>query len=234
MATMFMPQPVQALKRFAPRPSELCQLAGRWAGTVPEHGIMSEQKIDGWRALFFPGRDGNTGLWTRGGMPLHGAGHVLERLMQVEVVLGGPHMIDGEFQVDGSLAATKAHCERGWRLGNAGTFFAFDAIPLADWQAGRCDTPLYERKAALQRAIDATKPSADAWEWAEGSHGAGHGVDPVSYLDDEWMFDADDVHAAAQRVWAAGGEGLMLKDPMAPYVRARSDSWLKVKKAGVS
>jgi len=234
MATAFLPHPAAALKRFAPRPSELCQLAGRWAGTVPEHGIMAEQKVDGWRCLFFPGLDGNVGLWTRGGMPIHGAGHVLERLVQVEAALGGPHFIDGEFQVDGSLAATKRHCEAGWRLGNAGTFFAFDAVPLADWQAGRCDTPLYERKAALHRAIEATAPCADAWEWAAGSHGAGHGVDPVVYLHDVWLSDADDVHAEAQRIWRQGLEGLMLKDPMAPYVRARSDSWLKVKQDGVA
>ena len=216
------------------RPSSLCQLAGRWSGAMPEGGMMSEVKVDGWRCLFFPGIDGNTGLWTRNGMPLRGAGHIHERLMQIEAALGGPHMIDGEIQVDGTLAATKTHCEAGWRLGDAGVFHAFDAVPLADWQAGRCDTSLYERKAALQRAIEATAPCADAWEWAAGSRGAGHGVDPVLYHHDAWLFDAADVHAEAQRVWGTGGEGLMLKDPMAPYVRARSDSWLKVKRAGVA
>lgn len=229
MAVDLLPQGALALKRFSSRPAELCQLAGRYAGRLPDAGVMAEEKIDGFRCLFFPGVDRKPGLWTRGGLPFRGADHILSRLMEIEAALGAPHMIDGEFQVDGTLAATKAHQERGWRLGGAGTFFAFDALPLADWERGRCDMPLYERKAALRAAIEATAPDADAWEWAEGSHGAGHGVDPVSCLHDEWLFDADDVHAAAQRVWGAGGEGLVLKDPMAAYVRARSDSWLKVK-----
>lgn len=215
------------------RPSELCQLAGRYAGHLPDGGAMAEEKIDGWRCLLFPGLDRQPGLWTRGGLPFRGADHILTRLVEIEAALGGPHMIDGEFQVGGTLAATKAHQERGWREGNAGALFAFDAVPLADWERGRCDIPLYERKAALRAAIEATAPCADAWEWAEGSHGAGHGVDPISYLNDEWLLDAADVHAAAQRVWGAGGEGLVLKDPMASYVRARSDSWMKVKREGI-
>ncbi len=195
---------------------------------------MAEQKIDGYRCLYFRGLDGQPGLWTRGGLPIMGASHILARLRQVEAEMGGEFMIDGEFQVDGTLAATKAHQDRGWRLGDAGTFFAFDAVPMADWERGRCDMPLYARKAALARAVAATAPDAEDWEWAEGSRGAGHGVDPVAVLADQWVFDADDVRNEAARVWAAGGEGLMLKDAEAPYVRARSDAWLKVKRPGVA
>lgn len=216
------------------RPSELCQLAGRYAGHLPDGGAMAEEKIDGWRCLLFPGLDRQPGLWTRGGLPFRGADHILTRLVEIEAALGGPHMIDGEFQVGGTLAATKAHQERGWREGNAGTLFAFDCVPLADWERGRCDIPLYERKAALRAAIAATAPDPAAWEWREGSRGREHGVDPVHYLEDAWLFDDADVRVEAERVWAAGGEGLMLKDASAPYVRARSYSWLKVKRPGVA
>lgn len=233
MAVDLLPQGALALKRFSSRPAELCQLAGRYAGRLPDGGVMAEEKVDGWRCLSFPGLDRKPGLWTRSGLPFRGADHILARLVEIEAALGGPHMIDGEFQVGGSLAATKAHQERGWRTGDAGTFFAFDCVPLADWERGRCDMPLYERKAALRAAIAATAPDPASWEWREGSRGREHGVDPVRYLDDAWLFDAADVHAAAQRVWGAGGEGLVLKDPMASYVRARSDSWMKVKREGI-
>lgn len=234
MAVDLMPQGALALKRFSSRPAELCQLAGRYAGRLPDAGVMAEEKIDGWRCLFFPGVDRKPGLWTRGGLPFRGVDHILSRLIEIEAALGAPHMIDGEFQVDGTLAATKAHQERGWRLGDAGTLFAFDAVPLADWERGRCDMPLYERKAALRAAIEATAPDAHAWEWREGSKGAGHGIDSVRYLEDAWMFDDADVRVEAERVWAAGGEGLMLKQADAPYIRARSDAWLKVKRLGVA
>lgn len=201
---------------------------------MPDGGALVELKVDGWRCLFFPGRDGKPGLWTRGGMPIMGADHVLDRLLMIEADMGGQWMIDGEFQVDGSLSATKAHLEGGWRLGvDVGTFFAFDAVPLDDWHRGRCDMPLFERKAALARAIEATAPDPEAWEWREGSRGAGHGVDPVQLIPDVWLFDAVDVDVEAQRVWAQGLEGLVVKEATSPYVRARSDAWMKVKRPGV-
>jgi ATP-dependent DNA ligase len=189
-------------------------------------------KVDGWRCAFFPGLNGKPGLWTRGGLPFNGAGHILTRLVDVERALGGRYMIDGEFQVGGTLAATKAHQERGWKVGGeAGTFHAFDCVPLDDWRRGRCDIPLYDRKAMLARAIEAT--SCHPWEWREGSRGRDHGVDPVRLVEDVWLFDEADVHVEAERIWAAGGEGIMLKDAAAPYVRSRSDSWLKVKRPGI-
>lgn len=147
-------------------------LAGRWAGVMPgPAGVLVERKWDGFRCLFFPGLDRRPGLWTRNGMPMPGVGHILARLLEVEAAMGGQWMIDGEFVVHGTLAATKAHYERGWRSGNAGTFHAFDAVPLADWQRGHCDMPLVERKATLARAIEATAPDCSAWEWSEGSRG---------------------------------------------------------------
>ena len=222
------------LVRLNARPVELCQLAGRWAGVMPDPaGAMVERKHDGFRCLFFRGLHGQSGMWTRNGMPMPGVSHILERLIDVEAAMGAPHMIDGELVVDGTLAATKAHYDSGWRLRDAGAFHAFDAVPFDDWQAGRCDTPLFERKAALARAIAATAPDSAAWEWSEGSRGAGHGIDPVEFVADTWAFTAADVEGEAQRGWAAGHEGVMIKRVDAPYIRGRSDAWLKLKRPGV-
>lgn len=162
-----------------------------------------------------------------------GAGHILARLIEIEAAMGGRWMIDGEFVVDGTLTGTKAHYERGWRSGDAGTFHVFDTAPLADWQRGRCDVPLVERKATLARAIEATAPDGSAWEWREGSRGAGHGIDPVEFVTDVWAVDVADVEAAARAAWAADHEGIMLKRATAPYVRARSTDWMKLKQPGV-
>ncbi len=213
------------------RPTGLFQLAGRWDGAMPEGGALAELKHDGFRCGFFPGLDRQPGLWTRNGMSMPGASHILTRLLEIEAAMGGHWMIDGEFVVDGTLAATKAHYDRGWRLGDAGIFHAFDAVPLVDWQCGYCEIPLFERKAALARAIEATAPDASTWEWREGSHGAMHGVDPVEFVTDLWLLDAADVEAEARRVWALEHEGLVIKRANAPYVRARSNDWRKVKRA---
>lgn len=210
------------------RPSSLCQLAGTWKGDVPAGGLMCEEKRDGFRAVWLPDHTGRKRLFTRNGMAIEGVDHILHRLAQMERAAGAPVVVDGEFQVDGSLAATKAWCERGWKAGGeAGQLFAFDAMLLSDWRAGGSATPLYQRKKALVGLFE--ESTGDAWEWRPGSHGRDDKLPPVVLVEDSWCFDAADVMAEARRVWAAGGEGLMLKDPCAPYQRNRSDAWLKVK-----
>lgn len=211
--------------------SQLCQLGQDWRGDVPAGGLMAEEKRDGWRCLYFRGRDGQPRLWSRNGMPIEGADHILYRLRLMEAVAGQPMFFDGEYQVDGSLAATKAWCERGWRAGGErGLFHAFDCLPYAEWLAGGSERPLYARKAMLADLAGKVEndPSL-SWEWRPGSHGRDGEASPVIVEPDFWLFDAQDVLTMASRVWAGGGEGLVLKDPESPYQRNRNAAWLKVK-----
>ena len=106
----------------------------------------------------------------------------------------------------------------------------FDAVPLSAWQRGEDPTPLYQRKARLGALMDAA--AGDEWEWREGSRGRDEGAPPpVLYVDDEWVATPAEAIALARRVWAAGGEGCMLKVAEAPYRRKRTQDWLKVKQA---
>lgn len=213
------------------RPSELVQLASDFRGVMPSGGMMAERKWDGWRAARFPGLDGKNRLWTRGGFAIEGTGHILHALDRMERAAGEPLMFDGEFVVDGTLAATKRWCEAGWKLGGeAGVLHLFDAVPLSAWQRGEDPTPLYQRKARLGALMDAA--AGDEWEWREGSRGRDEGAPPpVLYVDDEWVATPAEAIALARRVWAAGGEGCMLKVAEAPYRRKRTQDWLKVKQA---
>lgn len=209
----------------------LCQLAGDWRGTIPQGGTMAEPKIDGWRALYFAGIDGVKRLWTRNGLPIEGTGHIMHRLAQMEAKAGEPMVFDGEFQVNGNLADTKTWCERGWKFGGeAGVFHVFDCLTFAEWQAGGSDTPSYQRKARLAALWEAVEADpALSWEWRPGSRGRDEGAIPVVLMPDQWAFDAGDVIDMARRIWAEGGEGVMLKDPESPYRRNRNSAWLKVK-----
>jgi ATP-dependent DNA ligase len=212
--------------------SGLCHLASDWHGGIPAFGLMAEPKIDGWRCLFFPGTDGITRLWSRQGMPLEGADHILSRLARMQDAAGEALFIDGEIQVDGTLAATKHWFETGWRTGgDRGVFHAFDVLTYREWRAGGSDRPLYARKARLRALLDASEEADDGWTWREGSRGAEPPA-AVRIVDDGWCFDAADVLAEARRVWVDGGEGLVLKDAEAPYRRKRSPAWLKVKPGG--
>lgn len=208
--------------------NSLCALATDWDGTVPREGCMSELKVDGWRALWFAGRDGISRLWTRNGHVIEGVDHITHRLRQMEREAGKRLFLDGEFQVDGTLAATKHWCETGWkRGGNAGKLHLFDCLDLDEWKAGGSVVPLVERKARLEALLGAT---GEDWDWRPGSYGAD---DPtaVQMVPDTWAFDERDVMTLANERWAAGLEGIVLKDPMAGYERKRSGSWRKIKMA---
>lgn len=212
--------------------NSLCQLATDWRGDLPNGGVMAEAKIDGWRCLWLTGIDGKPRLFTRQGHLIEGASHIAYRLSLMEREAGEPMVFDGEFQVGGSLAATKVWCERGWKVGREeGTLYLFDCLTMAEWRAGGSDMPLYTRKARLHnlaRAVD--EDETLSWEFRPGSRGDEHWRNSCPILPDNWLSDAGEVLVEAQRVWAAGDEGLMLKDAEAPYRRNRNASWLKVKK----
>lgn len=209
--------------------TQLCMTLGDWRGDMPDGGAMVETKIDGFRCLRFQGIAGATRLWTRNGMPIDGCDHIAARLDAMEAAAGVPIMVDGELQVDGTLAATKVWVEGGWkRGGTAGLFHAFDVMPLSEWKRGGWNAPLHERKAWLRDLFSASEPSADDWTWAPGSKGAPIPA-AVRLVDDEWAVDAAGVVDAVRRVWAAGGEGVVVKDALAPYRRTRSDAAMKVK-----
>lgn len=213
--------------------NSLCQLAADWRGDVPTGGVMAEEKRDGWRCLYLTGIDGKPRLFTRQGHLIEGAGHIAYRMGLMERAAGEPMVFDGEFQVGDSLAATKHWCETGWRAGGeAGTFHVFDCLTMAEWRAGGTDTPLYARKArlhALARAVD--EDEALSWEFRPGSRGDERWRTSCPILPDNWLSDAGEVLSEARRVWATGGEGLMLKDAEAPYRRNRNAAWQKVKAA---
>lgn len=215
-------------------PTQICQLAADWRGKVLEDGMMAEQKVDGWRCLYFKGIDDVPRLWTRNGHPIEGADHVLHHMTLLEAAAGFDIFVDGEIQVDGTLAATKEWFETVYKLGGEkGVYHAFDMMPLREWKCGGSDVQLVTRKAALETFLDRVENSVSlSWEWREGSRGRGHGISPVKIIPDIWISDAADVLDAARRAWAMGWEGLMLKDAMAPYRRERNATWQKVKKDG--
>ncbi len=211
------------------RSNHLCQLASDFRGDMPSDGMLFQEKRDGWRALLLRDWKGRPGLFTRNGMQIEGVGHILYRLAEIERAAGEPVVFDGEFQVDGTLAATKAWCERGWKAGEEdGQLFLFDALPLSAWEQGGDDMPLVDRLKRLRGWLDAAE--ADEWTWRPGSRGRDEALPPVVMLEDGWAFDEADVLAEARRVWAAGGEGLMLKHALEPYRRNRNAAWQKAKR----
>ena len=210
------------------RPSQICQLASDFRGHMPADGLLYQEKVDGFRAVYIRDWKGRPGLYTRNGMKIEGAGHIIYRLQQMEEAAGCPMFWDGEFQVDGTLAATKRWCESGWKAGGeAGQMFLFDCLPYSEWEMGGGATPLIDRLNQLRTLADT---ATDDWTWRPGSHGRDDALPPVVVLEDGWAFDHADVVTEARRVWSRGGEGIMCKFAEAPYQRSRSAAWQKVKR----
>ena len=217
------------------RNAHLCQLASTWGGASPPTVAISEQKHDGWRALWLRNHEGKPGLYTRGGYKIEGVSHIEHEIEAFERHAGQPMFFDAEFVVDrggDTLLATKQWCETGWKQGgNAGALYLFDGFPLAEWQAGGCDTPMLERKAALEAlALSVERDEAHQWDWRPRSFGQGEGEQPVRLVDHRPVFTAQCVIEHAQEIWASGGEGCMIKDGSAPYRRNRNPAWSKVKR----
>lgn len=210
---------------------QLAQLAGDWTGKVMPHGMMCEEKRDGFRGLVFQGIDSITRMFTRQGQFIEGTAHILYLLSHMERAAGEPMVWDGEYQVNGNLADTKRWAESGHKQGGeAGHFYLFDALPLSAWKRGGDPTPLYQRKARLQALYRAViEDEALAWEFRPGSRGDDGWLRSATVLPDSWVFTPEGAIGEASRIWAEGGEGVMLKDVEAGYVRGRNSNFLKIK-----
>ena len=215
--------------RIKPIPSQLCQLAGEWAGRLPEYGAWVEPKIDGIRCLWIDGK-----LMTRERVPIGGVGHIEHRLKAIERAHGERLFFDGEFIVNGNLPDTQSHLNRGLRAPEQGTLYLFDVMPLSLWQSDESEAPHCERRALLERLLSIPDDSPLTWEWREGTRGREPVEPPVLLMNGEWCFNACDVERMARGIWAQGGEGVMVKDFDAPYQRKRSNAWQKYKQAGWS
>lgn len=214
--------------------AHLYQRVSDWRGDLPAGGALWEPKLDGYRMMRFRGIDGVTRLWSRNGHPIEGADHIAHRLGLMEQKAGLPLFFDGEFQVDGSLAATKAWAESGWRMGGErGHFYAFDVLTLDEWRAGGTSRRLIERKAMLAELLQAVADDpVMSWEWRPGSHGRDDGACPVTVMPDEWVCDATEALALTMRAWATGGEGGVVKNADAGYQRRLSPEWARIKPGG--
>ena len=210
-------------------PRELVQLAGEWQGGVPDFGTWVEEKLDGVRACYIGGV-----LRTREGIEIGGVGHILHRLAGIERTYGVPMFFDGEFIAPGGYQATLRHIGQGLRAPEGGTLHLFDCLHTYEWQANDCDRPLYERKAMLASLVGMQSDDDDGWTWRAGTYGKEPDGPPVAIIPDTWCATQADVEQMASEIWARGGEGIVVKDPMSIYRRERSNAWLKYKRSGWS
>jgi DNA ligase 1 len=197
-------------------------------GCIPEFGCMLAQPFDPSRAKFpmlaQPKLDGvrviadinvDTGVvlfFSRSGKPFTTFDHLAEPLLDLCKLAGESHIqLDGEI-ITGSFNKTVSEARRKDSQALDAQYHIFDWI-----DEKRAQKPYSERYMAL---MDLAKKAV------LHSEPPGNGLWVVSCRDVALQSEADNLY---QEFLDQGYEGLMLKDPNAPYQHKRSHAWMKMK-----
>lgn len=204
-----------------------CQLAHD--GEAPAHrkkirgNKLLDVKLDGVRALaVIDCDDAAVTLFSRNGLTIENFPELYAALGSLLSRLPGSIVLDGEmisphgFQHLMTLIRRKEyHADMA-----AVRYALFDIIPLADFRRAHCTKPQHER----HRMLEALQESG---LWAE--------TDGRIYVIPQVPVDLDTVDGQEafaefnRQAIADGFEGIMVKEPEAPYEGKRSAAWLKRK-----
>jgi DNA ligase-1 len=213
-------------KKYAPYaiPVFGCQLAHDSANheTKVSGKKLIEVKLDGVRVITIVRADGRVDMFSRNGKELNNFPHIAEQISSVikqkgssksmDVVLDG-EIMSSSFQDLMKQVHRKDNVEAGDAILNL-----FDVLPLEDFEKGSYDK-------------DQTTRSSMVKFWVEQNQ---HLIPNVTYVANE-LVDLETPKGWArfkeinQQAVLGGYEGIMIKDPLAPYECKRSVAWLKLK-----
>ena len=199
-----------------------CQLAHDSANheTKVSGKKLIEVKLDGVRVITIVRADGRVDMFSRNGKELVNFPHIVEQISNVVKQDPPPYdlVLDGEIMSSSFQdLMTQVHRKSDVKANDA-ILNLFDVIPLADFEQGIWDKRQEDR-------------SAMVYYWHKKHKDALPNVAVVGHelvdLDTpEGQVRYKEINAKAI---AGGYEGIMLKDPEAPYECKRSVAWLKLK-----
>jgi ATP-dependent DNA ligase len=172
--------------------------------------VLSETKFDGLRGIIIV-RKGTAKAYTSTGVLVPNASHLCKLLSNS---IADMRMYDGEFFVknwnltQGIVKTQKKHPKRKLLC-----IRLFDCVALSEWDNQIGITPLDKRKRNLLRILKKLKFPKQLIYTADVP------IEPTDKEIKKYM------HFAKK----AGHEGVMIKDPTAPYAFKRSANWLKLK-----
>jgi len=197
-----------------------CQLAhdganheSKVAGTK-----MVEVKLDGVRVITIVYPSGNVDQYSRNGKELVNFEHIKRQFAKHARFLKEPMVFDGEVMSSSFQDLMRQVHRKSDVSADDAVLHLFDILSLKEFQAGRSAIPQVERSSALR-----------VWYNPIADH-----VPNVKILGNELIdLDTDEgrsqFQAINQRAIEGGYEGIMIKDPNAPYECKRSTAWLKQK-----
>jgi DNA ligase-1 len=194
-------------------------------------------KMDGVRInAILDKESGTVTFMTRNGQTIENFGEirtVLEFLMER---LPGSVMLDGEFMHPDGFQALMSVLRKEGADTSPCWFGMFDIVPLADFQKGRCD-----HSQAYRHDVLSALQTSGLIDMANASYAPTDILiadqTPLRRLRviEKVLVDLDTPEGQVafaefnRRAILDGWEGIMIKDPNAPYVTKRTDAWLKKK-----
>ena len=209
-------RPEYAIKLFE------CQLAHD--STKHEKKLIGkkliEVKLDGVRSPTIVRTDGRVEMYSRNGRLFENFGHIVSEIQQVVKESPPPFdlVLDGEVMSDNFQDLMKQVQRKSNVNAGDAVLHLFDFLPLEDFLNGGWNKTQTERSQMVQAWVDTNK--------AVLQH-----VDVLSYEEIDLDTPAGQTrYVELNRAAVEGGyEGVMIKDPDAPYICKRSAAWLKLK-----
>jgi len=181
---------------------------------------MVEVKLDGVRVITVVRVDGRVDMFSRNGKELVNFPHIAEQISAVVKKNPPPFdlILDGEIMSSSFQDLMKQVHRKSDVQANDAILYLFDFCQLAHFEAGSSDYPQYVRSKMVSTWVDEHEEE----------------LPNVKYVTfEEVNLDTDDGQKRFKEINAqaiAGGyEGIMIKDPHAPYECKRTVSWLKMK-----
>lgn len=179
---------------------------------------LLEPKLDGVRCITIVDHESRTVTqYTRNGKVLENFGHITSALERYIDDFGRSYVLEGEIVSDTFQDLMKqVHRKDNVQAGDA-RLMLFDILPLIEFKAGRSVMGQRRRSLFLRD-----------FKWIFDETGA-IDIIPQTEVDFDTFIGQEEFKDYNRLMVEQGYEGVMLKDPQAPYEAKRSTSWLKSK-----
>jgi DNA ligase-1 len=199
-----------------------CQLAHGWDDheSKAKGDRLIEVKLDGVRVITIVYPDGSVDQFSRNGKELVNFEHIKNQISQVVKKTPPPYavVLDGEIMSSSFQDLMKQVHRKSDVSANDAVLNLFDMLPLEDFEKGFWDRSQLIRSQMVQAWVNTHKadlPNIDALSFEK--------VDLASDAGKQRFKEIN------QKAIDGGYEGIMIKDPDAPYECKRSTAWLKLK-----
>jgi len=188
---------------------------------------LLEPKLDGVRCLTVVDYEARTVIqYSRNGKVLENFSHITDGLLQHIDDFERSYVIDGEVVSSSFQALMKQVHRKDDVKASDAVLMAFDIIPLSEFKAGKSKLG-QKRRSAMLKGFKATFDKVSTMSTLQSNTAIQ--IVPQKEVDlDDFVGEVEFKEFNKEAI-AKGFEGIMIKDPEAPYVCKRHVAWLKQK-----